>query len=87
VPNAPAGLARGIVCAAGAQNHGHLASLWRTTGCVAILAAFTAPDGFGRLLALGILHRYSNLSWWMQRLPEPERPTLDALADCWFATS
>ena len=33
------------------------------------------------------LHRYSNLSWWMQRLPEPERPTLDALADCWFATS
>jgi hygromycin-B 7''-O-kinase len=45
------------------------------------------PDLRRRLLALGILHRYSNLSWWMHRLPEPARPTLDALADCWFATS
>ncbi len=45
------------------------------------------PDLRRRLLALGILHKYSNLSWWMQRLPEPARPTLDALADCWFATS
>jgi hygromycin-B 7''-O-kinase len=45
------------------------------------------PDLRRRLLALGILHRYGNLSWWMQRLPEPARPTLDALADCWFATS
>jgi hygromycin-B 7''-O-kinase len=39
-----------------------------------------------RLLAWGILHRYSNLTWWMRRLPEPTRPTLDALADCWFTT-
>ena len=39
-----------------------------------------------RLLAWGILHRYSDLRWWMRRLPEPARPTLDALADCWFAT-
>ncbi len=39
-----------------------------------------------RLLAWGLLHRYSNLSWWMRRLPEPARPTLDALADRWFAT-
>lgn len=39
-----------------------------------------------RLLAWGLLHRYSNLSWWMERLPQPERPTLDALADRWFAT-
>ena len=39
-----------------------------------------------RLLAWGILHRYSNLSWWMQRLPRPAQPTLDAAADCWFAT-
>jgi hygromycin-B 7''-O-kinase len=39
-----------------------------------------------RLLAWGILHRYSNLLWWMRRLPEPARPTLDALADCWFTT-
>ena len=39
-----------------------------------------------RLLAWGLLHRYSNLSWWMQRLPKPAQPTFDALADCWFAT-
>lgn len=49
------------------------------------------PDQLGpslrrRLLAWGILHRYSNLSWWMRRLPTPARPTLDAVADCWFAT-
>lgn len=44
------------------------------------------PDLRRRLLAWGILHRYSNLRWWMQRLPEPAQPTLDALADCWFAT-
>ncbi len=45
------------------------------------------PDLRRRLLAWGILHRYGNLSWWMQRLPEPSRPILDALADRWFATS
>ena len=39
-----------------------------------------------RLLAWGILHRYSNLRWWMRRLPKPAQPTLGALADCWFAT-
>lgn len=49
------------------------------------------PDQLGpelrrRLLALGILHRYSNLSWWMERLPGPAQPTLGALADGWFAT-
>jgi hygromycin-B 7''-O-kinase len=49
------------------------------------------PDQLGpglrrRLLALGILHRYSNLSWWMERLPEPAALTLSALADRWFAT-
>jgi hygromycin-B 7''-O-kinase len=49
------------------------------------------PDQLGpglrrRLLAQGILHRYSNLSWWMERLPGPARPTLRALADRWFAT-
>lgn len=45
------------------------------------------PDLRRRLLAWGILHRYSNLRWWMRRLPEPSRPALDALADRWFATS
>lgn len=39
-----------------------------------------------RLLAWGILHRYSNLTWWMNRLPTPTEPTLAALADRWFAT-
>lgn len=39
-----------------------------------------------RLLAWGILHRYGNLTWWMRRLPEPDRPTLHALADRWFTT-
>jgi hygromycin-B 7''-O-kinase len=43
------------------------------------------PDLRRRLLAWGILHRYSNLRWWMRRLPEPYRPTLEALADRWFA--
>jgi hygromycin-B 7''-O-kinase len=49
------------------------------------------PDELGpalrrRLLAWGILHRYSNLTWWMRRLPTPAEPTLGALADLWFAT-
>jgi hygromycin-B 7''-O-kinase len=39
-----------------------------------------------RLLAWLLLHRYSNLAWYLDRLPPPERPTLDALADRWFAT-
>jgi hygromycin-B 7''-O-kinase len=39
-----------------------------------------------RLLAWALLHRYANLAWWMRRLPEPDRPTLGALADRWFAT-
>ena len=38
-----------------------------------------------RLLAWALLHRYANLAWWMRRLPEPDRPTLDDLADRWFA--
>jgi hygromycin-B 7''-O-kinase len=45
------------------------------------------PDLRRRLLAWGILHRYSNLRGWMQRLPEPSHSTLDALADRWFATT
>jgi hygromycin-B 7''-O-kinase len=44
------------------------------------------PELRRRLLAWGILHRYSNLRWWMRRLPEPSQPTLAVLADCWFAT-
>jgi hygromycin-B 7''-O-kinase len=44
------------------------------------------PDLRRRLLAWGLLHRYSYLAGWMRRLPKPDRPTLDALADRWFAT-
>ena len=39
-----------------------------------------------RLLAWGILHRYSYLAGWMRRLPGPDQATLEALADRWFAT-
>jgi hygromycin-B 7''-O-kinase len=39
-----------------------------------------------RLLAWLLLHRYANLAWYLDRLPGPDRPTLDALADRWFAT-
>lgn len=39
-----------------------------------------------RLLAWAILHRYSNLASYLRRLPAPDRPTLDALADRWFGT-
>jgi hygromycin-B 7''-O-kinase len=44
------------------------------------------PDLRRRLLAWGILHRYSYLAGWMRQLPEPGRATLYALADSWFAT-
>ena len=39
-----------------------------------------------RLLAWAILHRHSNLTTWLRRLPGPDRPTLPSLADRWFAT-
>jgi len=39
-----------------------------------------------RLLAWLLLHRYSNPAWYLSRLPPPGHPTLDALADGWFAT-
>ena len=39
-----------------------------------------------RFLAWLLLHRYSDLPWYFSRLPGPTSPTLDALADCWFAT-
>lgn len=44
------------------------------------------PELHRRLLAWGILHRYSNLAGWLQRLPRPSEPTLGALAGRWFAT-
>lgn len=44
------------------------------------------PELRRRLLTWSILHRYSHLAGWLQRLPEPAEPTLSALADRWFAT-
>ena len=39
-----------------------------------------------RLMAWAIMHRYSALAGWMRRMPDPPRPTLEALAETWFAT-
>lgn len=44
------------------------------------------PELRRRLMAWSIMHRYCSLSSWMRRMPEPARPTLGALADCWFGT-
>ena len=49
-------------------------------------ASVLGADLSRRLLAWALLHRYSNLASWLRRLPEPSRPTLDALADRWFGT-
>jgi hygromycin-B 7''-O-kinase len=37
-----------------------------------------------RLLAYALLHRYSDLPWYLQQLPPPPAPTLDALAAHWW---
>ncbi|MFB7849113.1 phosphotransferase family protein [Streptomyces sp. NPDC056053] len=42
------------------------------------------PD---RLLAYTLLHVYSNLSWYLRELGTPEKRTLSALAEEWFATA
>jgi hygromycin-B 7''-O-kinase len=44
------------------------------------------PEVRRRMLAWGILHRYSHLAQWMRHMPEPAGTTLSALADRWFAT-
>ncbi len=57
-----------------------------------VLTAYGYPIGelghdlSRRLLAWALLHRYSNLASWLRRLPPPDEPTLDALADRWFGT-
>ncbi|MGK5555452.1 aminoglycoside phosphotransferase family protein [Actinomadura kijaniata] len=38
-----------------------------------------------RLLAYALLHRYGDLSWYLAELPAPDAPTLEALADRWWA--
>jgi len=37
-----------------------------------------------RLLAWLLVHRYSDLPWYFERMPAPAAPTLDALAARWF---
>jgi len=38
-----------------------------------------------RLMAYALLHRYSNLRWYLDRLPAPGATSLDALAARWWA--
>jgi hygromycin-B 7''-O-kinase len=38
-----------------------------------------------RLMAYALLHRYSNLRWYFERLPAPDAGTLEALARRWWA--
>ena len=41
-----------------------------------------------RLLAYALVHRYSHLRWYLERVPPPpETTTLDALAACWWPVS
>ncbi len=58
------------------------------------LYAYGRSDAIGddafarRLLAYTLLHRYSNLPWYMQRMPpDPGQVDLDALAQRWFAAT
>ncbi len=37
-----------------------------------------------RLLAYALLHRYSNVPWYLSRMPAPARPTLEAVAERWW---
>lgn len=37
-----------------------------------------------RLMAMALLHRYSDLRWYLQRLPVPQATTIDDLARAWF---
>jgi hygromycin-B 7''-O-kinase len=38
-----------------------------------------------RLLAYTLLHRYSDLAWYLEELPAPPVATLDALAAHWWS--
>ena len=37
-----------------------------------------------RLMAMALLHRYSNLPWYLQRLPLPGAQRLEQLAAHWW---
>jgi hygromycin-B 7''-O-kinase len=55
-----------------------------------LLTAYGYPDDRldaalqRRLLAYTLLHRYSDLSWYLEEMPAPPAPTLDALAARWW---
>ena len=40
-----------------------------------------------RLMAMALLHRYSNLPWYLQRLPLPDAQRLEQLAAHWWNLS
>jgi hygromycin-B 7''-O-kinase len=55
----------------------------------ALRALLRAYDWLGydprEILGHALLHRYSRLTWYLERVPPPPGcRTLDALADCWF---
>ncbi|ARF59662.1 aminoglycoside phosphotransferase family protein [Streptomyces gilvosporeus] len=51
-----------------------------------VLRAYGETFDPRELLALTLLHVYSDLPWYLRELPAPRRPTLDALAERWFGT-
>ena len=45
------------------------------------------PDACRRAMAFALLHRYSNLRWYLERVPPPAGVhTLEELADFWWVT-
>jgi hygromycin-B 7''-O-kinase len=48
-------------------------------------AADLTPELARRMLAYALIHRYSKLPWYLERVPPPSGVvTLDALAEVWF---
>lgn len=69
-----------------------------TAGDAALLRALLLAYGYRadeldealsrRVLGYALLHRYSHLRWYLERVPPPAgATTLDALARCWFGVS
>lgn len=66
--------------------------VFATCGDAALLRRLLVAYGYGpgeldpalsrRMLAYALLHRYSNVRWYLERLPRPAAPTLEALAAC-----
>ncbi|WP_019815999.1 phosphotransferase family protein [Saccharomonospora saliphila] len=59
-------------------------ALWRRFLRGYGIGAHPGAEFARRCLAYTVLHRYSNLRAYLEALPAPERPTLDALAHAWF---